>query len=299
MNDKNCPNCNAVLSLKEGIYECDYCSSKFNEEELNNYNQKIILNIDDSFDYSAYDIPTNIIPFNKSIDDFITVINNNTFGKFFIPGVFKRIKKENIKKVYVPFYLFDIKGEGDTILKCTDINAKAKDDDKHIYVKKYKTTINSKCDFIKLPICANSEFDMDILNGIEPFNKEKFIGFNKDTFSDDLLIEKNIDIKKSLSLVSSKVKYIINDLVMKKTDHKISVIDSNNTKFELINCHLVYYPIYYLEINYNDSKYYYSMNGDDGKNDFDIPLSNSKMIIITILFMIVMFIVVFLLLLNL
>ncbi len=298
MNDKKCPNCNAILSLKDGLYECDYCSSKFNEEELNN-NLKNILNIDDSFDYNAYDIPTNIIPFNKSIDDFIYIINSNTFGKFFIPKVFKKIKKENVKKVYVPFYLFDIRGEGDTILKCTDINAKAKEDDKHIYVKKYKTTINSKCDFIKLPICANSEFDMDILNGIEPFNKDNSISFNKDTFSNELLIEKDIDVKKSLCLVSSKVKYIINDLVMKKSEHKISVIDSNNTKFDLINCYLVYYPIYYYEIDYNNSKYYYSMNGDDGKNDFDIPISNSKMIIFTISFMIFIFVIVFLLLLNL
>jgi hypothetical protein len=140
---------------------------------------------------------------------------------------------------------------------------------------------------------------MDILNGIEPFNKDNSISFNKDTFSNELLIEKDIDVKKSLCLVSSKVKYIINDLVMKKSEHKISVIDSNNTKFDLINCYLVYYPIYYYEIDYNNSKYYYSMNGDDGKNDFDIPISNSKMIIFTISFMIFIFVIVFLLLLNL
>ncbi len=299
MNDKKCPNCDANLLFKDGNYECEYCSSKFSEEELNNYNKNSILNIGDGFDYALYDVPTKIIPFNKSEDDFLNVINYNTFGKIFIPSVFKKIKKENIKKVYVPFFLFDIRGDGDTILKCTDINAKAIEDDKHIYVKKYKTTINSKCDFIKLPICANSEFDMNILNGIEPFNKDNLINYNQDTFSNDLLLEKNIDINKSLNLVSLKVKHIINDLVINKSEHKISVIDSNNTKFELINCHLVYYPIYYLEINYNDSKYYYSMNGDDGKNDFDIPLSNIKMVIYTITFMIIMFNAIFILLLNL
>ena len=297
MNDKKCPNCGADLILNNN-YTCDYCGSSFNEEELNNYNKKILLNIYDSFDYNSYNVPTKIIPFKKTEEDFYNAIKSYTFGKFFVPRVFKKINKNNIKKVYVPFYLYDIKGEGDTILKCTDINAKAKEDNKHIYVKRFKTTINSKCDFIKLPISANKEFNEDIMDGIEPFNKENLIDFNPESFKDNELLNVDIDINKSLQKISLKVKHIINDLVINKTEHKISVIDSNNTNFNLIKCSLVYFPIYYLEINYNDSKYYYSMNGDDGKNDFDVPLSNTKMIIYTILFMIIMFIMVFLLLLN-
>ena len=298
MNDKKCPNCNAIITSKDNKYKCDYCNSTFSEEEFNTNRKKNVLILNDSFDINTLKNPTKIIPFKKSKEDFLNVIKNNNFGKLFIANVFKKTKLEDIKSIYVPFYIFDIRESGDTIFKCTDINAKVKEDKKITYVKKYKTTINSKCDFIKLPICANKNFNEDILDGIEPFNNDLLIDYNIEDYKDSL-IEINVNPDEVLSEASSKVTHLINDLTIKKSEHKISVVESNNANFDLINCKLVYYPIHYIEIIYKDTKYYYSMNGDDGKYDFDIPLSNFKMVIFTIIFMIVVFVVVFLLLLNL
>ncbi|MBQ7240075.1 MAG: hypothetical protein IJS56_01415 [Bacilli bacterium] len=278
MNDskeKLCPNCNSLLNYENESFICDYCDSKFSELDLENIKNNIPITSDITIDKV-----TRYIPFTKTKNDLLNEVKRITKGKIFIPSIFKRIREEDIKLQYVPFYIFDIKSEGDTNLKCTDIVSKVKDENKIINIKKYKTTINSKVDFAKIQVCANNDFDKKNIEGINEFDFNNLSDIPTDL---DNTLETNITYNESLKIVYKKCRKLINDLVMKKTEHKYSVINSNNIKYDLINAELVYLPILYVEINYLNNKYYLKMNGESGELDLDIPISNERMFILTTL----------------
>lgn len=272
LEEKICPNCASPLKNESNSFICEYCDSKFTEDELDDKRDNNIISTDINVDKA-----TRLIPFTISKEEFLNSIKKITKGKLFIPSIFKKINLEDIKIVYVPVYTFDIKSEGDTLFKCTDISAKVKDDNKIISVKKYKTTVNSKVDFAKTLECANKEFDCEILNKISDYNSSDLIEIS------DLnnALETNISFSEALKKVSFKCRKQINDLIMKKTEHMYSVIDSNDIKFNLINAEIIYLPIYYVEKEYLNKKYYFKMNGKSGVIDYDFPISNNKMIILT------------------
>ena len=290
LNELRCPNCGALINLVSDSYKCDYCDSKFTIDEYNNYKEKNIVDID-TLGIGDTLVANKVIPFNKGKKEFYRIIRSQP--KLFNPSIFREIKIEDVHKVYVPYYVFDIKASGDTVLKCTDISKVNNNEFRYVNIKTYKTTINSNCDFIKLPICANKDFDESIIDLIEPFDVTKAIDMS-DREDNNIKLESNVTLKEAIRLVSLKCKKNINDLVMKKTEHKISEITKDRIKYSVINEEIINFPVFYVQKEYKGKVYTFSMNGNDGKYNIKVPYSSIKIILFTVFILGYVFIMIFL-----
>lgn len=277
-----CPACGGEVISDESTSatKCPYCGTPIiNKEQL-----------------SGILKPNLIIPFKLTKEDALKKYGEHIKGKLFLPNDFKVnniIDKMN--GIYVPYWLFDGKANGQMRFRATKTRTLNKKDQQVQETRHYLVYRDGRADFENVPVEASTKLDDVLLDSIEDFNFKEAKEFNSAYLSNYLADKYDYDEKQSINKANTRIKNSIEMLLRDNIAGYDSIVPDVSS-IQINNGKALYalLPVYIFTTKYNGKIYQFAMNGQTGKFAGDLPMDKSKALKYSLLIFIVSFVVLFL-----
>lgn len=223
--------------------------------------------------------PDVIIPFQLDKEAAKKAYLNHLEGKKLLPKMFRDQNHiDEIKGVYVPFWLFEGDGQGAAQFEGTQIRTWT--DTRNMYTETSYFDLRRAGDvhFENIPADASSSMPDDLMESIEPFDASKAVPFQTAYLSGYLADKYDVESDQNSERVNERVKNSIMD-ALASTTGGYSSITFKNGSVNLNNAKVKYalFPVWLLSTTYQGQNYLFCMNGQTGKMVGDLPTDNGKL----------------------
>ena len=313
-----CQNCDAELRYIENdnIWVCDYCRSKFNNIESNDFkiytcekcklefisNQDISRCIHCNNKLSSKELKNNFniesyLPYKidkeTAIKKYRNLCNSNIFN------IVKFRNNKTIKKiigVYIPVIISNYNGNGEINSEVKSISKWKSGNYNYKKTDLYNVFRGGTMCLENIPISCNNKIKDDIIEELHPYNYKESKKFNFTSSTDFIFYKPNIEIENIKKDSISKAQNIFVDILKSDitgyTDIKIKdkKINLNNTDMKL-----VLLPTWLIKFKYKKNIYKFYINGQTGEISGSIPKSKFRIISIWLTLFIIFSFIMFLL----
>lgn len=222
--------------------------------------------------------PDLVLPFQVSKDEAVTGLSKYLEGKKLLPDAFaQRNYIEDVTGVYVPFWLFDSKVNGQISYKATKMRTWRAGDFQYTRTDFYMVNRRGNASFKNVPADGSSKMDDTLMESIEPFDYTKGVDFNTAYLSGYLAQNYDVKSEELVNRISERMGNSIISLcddtvhgyATKTVNHKNIVNEQGDINYALL-------PVWILNTKYNDQIYTFAMNGQSGKFVGELPIDKSK-----------------------
>jgi DNA-directed RNA polymerase subunit RPC12/RpoP len=199
-------------------------------------------------------------------------------GKKLLPNFFKSENHVNsVQGLYVPFWLFDAKAQGNVSFKATKVNAWS--DSKYNYTKTdyYSVQREGVLGFEKIPVDGSERMNDDYMDSIEPFDYGKLTDFQSAYLSGYIAEKYDVGIEASKERAGKRIQKSV------ESQFRASVVGYNTVKMERLSINVengtVFYslfPVWILNSKYEKENYQFIMNGQSGLIVGKLPIDKRK-----------------------
>jgi N2,N2-dimethylguanosine tRNA methyltransferase len=217
--------------------------------------------------------PDVVIPFKLDKAAAIKGLENHLKGKRLLPKIFKDQNRiEEIKGIYVPYWLFDADADGYARFKAE--NHRTWSDSSYIYheTTHYSVVRSGDIGFDHVPVDGSSKMPDIIMESIEPFNYSEAVDFETAYLSGFLADKYDVDSahcqpRANERIVQSTVDALRNTV----TGYQTVRLESKTVNLHGGKVRYALYPVWMLNTTWNDKKFTFAMNGQTGKFVGDLP----------------------------
>ena len=218
--------------------------------------------------------PDYVIPFKLDKQAAKAALTKHYSGKKLLPKVFKDQNHiDEVKGVYVPFWLFDADAKANMRFKASRTRSWA--DSKYIYTENtfYAVKRGGTIGFDKVPVDGSSKMEDDLMESIEPFDLSGAVDFQTAYLSGYLADKYDVTAEQSVERANERVRNSTQDAFAATVQGFDSVVPVSSS-IQLKNGKAKYalYPVWLLNTNWNGKKFTFAMNGQTGKLVGDLPL---------------------------
>ncbi len=218
--------------------------------------------------------PDLVIPFKLDKKQAKEALKRFYDGKRLLPKVFKDENHiDEIKGIYVPFWLFDTNAEASVRYKASRTRFWSDSRFNYTETAYYSVIRGGTLGFEHVPVDGSSKIDDALMESIEPFDTSEAVDFNTAYLSGYLADKYDVDSDQSISRANQRIKKSTED-VFASTVSGYGTVVTENSNINLQNGSAKYalFPVWILNTNWNGEKYVFAMNGQTGKMTGDLPL---------------------------
>lgn len=275
----NCKDCGAKIIADENTAAtfCVYCgNTAILKEKL-----------------SGKFAPDMIIPFKNEKEKAKEAFKSLNKGRPLMPNFFNDEKNiEKIKGVYIPFWLYDVKVNGELDATSTTSTTWTVGDTVYTKTDTYRLEREGEMSFNKIPVDGSTRFDNDIMNTIEPFNYSELEEYNHAYLSGFLAEKYDVDEETSFKDAEERSLNSARDTIKADMGMGIKTIVNDTLASTKLLTKYVLLPVWMINVKYKDKFYTFAMNGQTGEFVGNIPVDKKKAFIYGILTFIITFILV-------
>ena len=219
--------------------------------------------------------PDFIIPFKLSKEDAKNSLKKHFEGKRLLPKVFKTENHiDEIKGVYVPFWMFDADVNGTVTYDATTVDHWHDSNYDYTRTNHFEVFRQGNVSFTNIPVDASTKMADDLMQSIEPFNFNEAVDFQTAYFAGYLADKYDVSVEESLPKINSRVKTstedsfrsTINNIYTSVTPKASFVnVQNGSSKYALL-------PVWILNTTWNGEKFTFAMNGQTGKFVGNLPM---------------------------
>ncbi len=259
-----CNSCGGEIAADESTAatKCPYCDS----------NVVIAGNLSGSLK------PDLIIPFKLNREDAKKAFHRHLSGKLLLPKVFKtEAHIDEIKGIYVPFWLFDTAADARVRYRATRIFRWS--DSNYIYTRTshYSVVRAGSIAYDGIPVDGSSKMQDELMESIEPFDASGMEAFKIPYLSGYLADKYDVSAEASVERANQRVRKSTEDAFRRTVRGYATVIPENtNIKLRDGRSRYALYPVWILNTTWQDKKYTFAMNGQTGKLVGDLPCDYKK-----------------------
>lgn len=201
-------------------------------------------------------------------------------GKFLLPNTFKDQNHiDEIKGIYVPFWLFDSDVEASANFNAQKIRKWS--DSKYDYTETshYDVFRSGKMSFRNIPVDGSSKMADDLMESIEPFDFNDAVPFQTAYLAGYFADKYDVDEKESEPRANNRISESATDLLQETFEANYTIVGSSDNKTLNINdgrIKYALYPVWMLTTTYKGEKYTFAMNGQTGKFVGNLPVDKGK-----------------------
>ena len=260
----NCPSCGAELICDESTAAtaCPYCD-----------NPTIIPG-----QLRGALRPDFVIPFKLKKEDAIAALRRHYEGRPFLPKVFKDENHlQEIKGVYVPFWLFDGEAVGRARYDCARTRTFPVGDTLVTETDHYDAYREGAVAFSKIPVDASSKMDDDYMDSLEPFDYAEMQPFSSAYLPGFFADRYDESIDACGGRASTRAADTLEASLRATVTGYTAVIDRGVTvshKRGKVSYALL--PVWLLNTRWNGEVYRFAMNGQTGKFVGHLPTDKGK-----------------------
>ena len=223
--------------------------------------------------------PDYVIPFKLDKEAAKAEYLKHLSGKFLLPKVFKDQNHiDEIKGIYVPFWLFDSNADADIRYRATRTRAWSDSEYNYVETSYFSIYRAGNIGFDHVPVDGSSRMADDLMESVEPFNFSEAVDFQTAYLSGYFADKYDISAEDSIARANERIKNstedafrdTVNGYVTVETEYSSVRLHDGKTKY-------AFYPVWLLNTTYNNEKYTFAMNGQTGKFVGNLPTDKGKM----------------------
>jgi len=264
MRAYSCPACGAEIICDEttAATSCPYCD-----------NPTIIPG-----QFGGVLKPDYVIPFKLDKAAAIKALKEHYKGRPFLPKVFKDANKlEEIKGIYVPFWLFNGEAEGSMSFEGEKVDSYTSGGYKVTNTHHYDIYRAGKASFERIPVDASKKMPDDYMDSLEPFDYSEIKDFSTaylpGYFADkyDVSVDESSERAdaRARSTIESGLKNSVRGYAATFERGSNIWVNRGEVKYALL-------PVWILNTKWNGTKYMFAMNGQTGKFVGHLPVDKKK-----------------------
>lgn len=217
--------------------------------------------------------PDLVIPFKLDKKAAKEALKKHCSGKILLPKVFKDENHiDEIKGIYVPFWLFDADAEANITYKGTRVRSWSDSEYYHTETQHYHIVRGGYLHFDNVPVDGSSKLDDKLMESIEPFNMSGAVDFDTAYLAGYLADKYDVNAQTGITRANVRIKDST-ESTFRSTVSGFSTVVQEDASVRLKNSRSRYalYPVWLLNTNWRGKKYTFAMNGQTGKIVGDLP----------------------------
>lgn len=222
--------------------------------------------------------PDYIIPFKLDKEDAKDALMKFYGGRRLLPKVFRDENKiEEIKGLYVPFWLFTGRSSADMSFQGTKVNMYSDGNYRYTETSIFDVQRGGTIDFKYVPVDGSSKIDDILMESIEPFHFEEAVDFN--TYYLPGFLADRYDVKSDVLIDIAEDR--IKNSTIQAFENSVSGYSSlrqtgGDYNLGRVQVNYALAPVWFLTTKWNNQLYRFVMNGQTGAfvGD-DMPIDNS------------------------
>ena len=207
--------------------------------------------------------PDMVIPFKLDKKAAKEAYYKHIKGRPLLPKVFRRENHiDEIKGIYVPFWLFDADVAADARYKATKVRTWSDSDYDYTETSYYSVDRSGNMSFVSVPVDGSSRMP----DAVE-FQTAYLSGYLADKY--------DVDAQQSTDRARERMKESAQDVLRDTVKGYASVIPENtNVRISGGDAKYALYPVWILNTTWRGKKYIFAMNGQTGRMTGDLPVDN-------------------------
>ena len=270
------------------IYSCDSCGGEIIVDETTSSTKCPYCgnNLVVSKQLSGDLRPNYVIPFKNDKETVQQDLKKFFKKKPLLPGSFSKENViEEIKSLYVPFWIFDADVEGKVRFK-GETTRTWSDSNYNYRETKYYSIIRGGCiAFDHVPVDGSSKMEDKLMESIEPYDFSQAEEFNIAYLAG--IAADRYDVNKDVTFNRATQRFRDGTIQAFRNDiHGYSNVTVQDSNIQLSNTNASYalYPVWILNTKWKEKNYRFAVNGQTGKVAGDLPVSVPKFILFYLLF---------------
>lgn len=272
------------------IYSCDSCGGEIIVEETTTSTKCPYCgnNLVVSKQLSGDLKPNYVIPFKNDKDAVVADLKKFFKKKPLLPGSFSKDNViEEIKSLYVPFWIFDadvdgkVRFKGETTRTWSDSNYNYRE-------TRYYSIVRGGCiAFDHVPVDGSSKMEDQLMESIEPYDFSQAEDFNVAYLAG--IAADRYDVDKDVTFNRATQRFRDGTIQAFRNDiHGYSNVTVQDSNIQLSNTKASYalYPVWVLNTKWKEKNYRFAVNGQTGKVAGNLPVSIPKFMLFWLLFFI-------------
>ena len=268
-----CPSCGAALMADENTAatSCPYCG-----------NNAII-----PAQLTGRLKPDYIIPFRRKKEDAVQALTQFYGHKPFLPRSFKEENHiEDIKGVYVPFWLYNGTAQAQGTYNATRTRSYSRGDDLITETDHFILTREGSVSFTKVPADASGKMPDDFMDAIEPFDYKDLkpfeMGYLTGYLADRYDVTAEDDAERVQLRMENSAKSALRATAAGPYQSVVPV--KEQAQVHVSDIHYAFLPVWMLATRWQNKVYLFTMNGQTGEMiGDDLPIDKKKAVLTFIL----------------
>ena len=264
MQAYHCKSCGAEL-ITEGTTtatECPYCGSP--------------TILPDRIDGGIR--PEMVVPFVITKEQAQQAFENYFKGKKLLPNIFKRDNRiAEMRKLFVPYWLFDCEAEGDIIYNAEKRHTHREGEYEVTTVEHYIVRRTGSMHFENIPVDGSIKMDNRITESLEPYDLTKAVPFQPTVLSGAMADHADVDADACEKRATERVESsMVNALRNTVRGYDSVTVRSKNISASGGKVTPVLMPVWLITTKKDDKVYTFAINGQTGELTCDVPTDKGK-----------------------
>lgn len=257
----SCRSCGAEIIAQEtlGATTCPYCGNQ------------IVMTGNFSGDLK----PDYVIPFKLKKEEALKRLEDYLKGKKLLPKIFKdRHHIEEIKGIYVPYWLFDARGEGRMQYDASKLTGIWKKGNyRYEEYSFYDVVRQGSMEFRDIPADGSKKMPDDLMESLEPFDMKDAVDFQTAYLAGYLADRYDVSKEECSEIIVQRAQ----NSVKMTLENSVSGYDTLRCRSESIqvkphNVKYALFPVWLLNTSWNGEIYTFAMNGQTGRFIGNLPV---------------------------
>ena len=218
--------------------------------------------------------PDLVIPFRLDKDEAKAALSRHLTGKRLLPKVFKDQNHiDEVKGVYVPFWLFD--SDADAQLRFTATRTRSWSDSKYDYTETnyYSVRRDGTLGFDAVPVDGSTKIEDDLMESIEPFAMQDAIPFQTAYLAGYVADKYDVSAEDSIERANKRIRRSTEETFQQTVTGYDSVkVENSSIQLHGGKAKYALFPVWLLSTSWRGENYLFAMNGQTGKFVGDLPV---------------------------
>lgn len=218
--------------------------------------------------------PDYVIPFKLDKKAAMEAMKKHLEGKKLLPKLFKSQNHlEEIKGIYVPFWLFDAQADANIRYHATRLRTWSDSDYNYTETSHFALLRSGSLVFDRVPVDGSKQMPDDLMESIEPFDFSEAVDFQTAYLSGYLADRYNVTAEESVDRANQRIKKST-EVAFARTADGFSSVTPESSNIKLTNGKAKYalFPVWVMQTRWNDQNFLFAMNGQTGKFVGNLPM---------------------------
>jgi hypothetical protein len=181
---------------------------------------------------------------------------------------------DEVKGLYVPFWLFDAEVDGHVRYRGTRVRSWG--DSEYIYTETsfYSITRGGNIGFERVPVDGSTRMLDELMESLEPFDFSEAVDFQTAYLAGYLADKYDVTAEESMEKANIRIKNSTEDILKSTISRTYTSLirESGNVRIQNGKAKYALYPVWVLTTKWQGNTYLFAMNGQTGKFVGELPV---------------------------